>query len=144
MNRTKLLMIWLLALIFYFLAGQTLNACDVIFKVISDEKETYIVGDEIIVLLTVKLTDRDCPVTLEQTEYKADGIKIKAATKWKQTAPDIWKRKLKLEVTDGSKDELSIAAVRTCEKEGGYGSFFCGSAQLNVSASGSGQAEETK
>ena len=134
MKAKQLMKTWLAVLVFLLITGSISTACDIEFKVIGDEKETYNIGDEIVVLLEVTYTDRDCPEGIDATQYKTDGLKISAATKWKETSPDIWKRKLKLLVEGNQEGTPKIAAIRTCEKEGGFGEMTCGASQIEENA----------
>ena len=68
-----------------------LSACEIEFKTLIEDKEIYEIDDEIIVLLIVKFTHRICPEGILNTEYKTDGLKIGAATKWKETLPGVTK-----------------------------------------------------
>jgi hypothetical protein len=65
----------------------------------------------------VNLTHKNCKVSPEETKIEVDGVKILAATKWKETAPGKLDRKLKIEAERTG--EVSISASRTCKKEGG-------------------------
>ncbi|MCP4583127.1 MAG: hypothetical protein GY839_16085 [candidate division Zixibacteria bacterium] len=133
---------WLFALLFIIIisAAQAF-ACDIDFKILGDEKEVYDIGDEVVVLLVVKYTDRECPEGIDATQYKTDGLKIAGATKWKETSPDTWKRKLKLIVESNEKGKPTIAAVRTCEKEGGFGEYKCAAGQIKITSNEPQQAE---
>jgi len=111
-----------IAIICMLIAVQS-NACEIEFSVNGDEKDSYNIGDEIIVLLTVKFTHNVCPEGIKLTDYATDGLNITAATKWKEISPNIWKRKLKLKVEGNPEGKLTLSASRTCEKEGGFGSI---------------------
>ena len=96
------------------------NACDMKFEVLKGKKAVYQKGDVIIVKLVVVLTHRNCPVALKETKFEMKGIKVVGATKWKMKDANTWVRKLKLKITDTSKDKVYISSTRTCDKEGGY------------------------
>lgn len=131
-NNTGLIIITTFILTFLF--SPMLSACEINFKLMGEEKTIYEVDDEIIVLLEVKLTHRVCPEGIESTDYKTDGVDIVAATKWKETSPNVWKRKLKLKVEGNKKGKLMLSATRTCDKEGGFGSIDFQATPANVVA----------
>ena len=102
--------------------GQQLQACEIEFTVLGDEKkESFKAGEEIIVKVDVVFTHRICPEGIENTKFKYEGVKILGATKWKETANGKFERKLKIKVLEGTTPELVLEAIRTCDKEGGYG-----------------------
>lgn len=101
--------------------GQQVQACEIEFTVLGDEKkESFKVGDEIIVKIDVVFTHRICPEGIENTKFKYEGVKVLGATKWKEIANGKFERKLKLKVLKGETPELMLEAIRTCDKEGGY------------------------
>lgn len=104
------------------LIGQQVQACEIEFTVMGDEKkESFKVGDEIIVKVEVVYTHRVCPEGIENTKFKYEGVKVLGATKWKEIANGKFERKLKLKVVEGGEKELVLEAIRKCDKEGGYG-----------------------
>lgn len=102
--------------------GQQVQACEIEFTVLGDQKqESYKVDDEIVVKIDVIFTHRICPEGIENTKFKYEGIKVLGATKWKEIASGKFERKLKLKVLEGDQAELILEAIRKCDKEGGYG-----------------------
>ncbi len=120
--KTKWLYAFLLGIFLMSFQPQKANACDITFEV-ENQKETYEVGDIIIVKVIVTLTHRACPVALEKTKFTMKGLKVLAATKWKQTSTMVWERKLKMKVTGTSDGKLVLNAIRECDKDGGFGSL---------------------
>jgi hypothetical protein len=117
---------YLISICFLFsalLAVQQVLACEIEFTVLGEEKkESFKAGEEIIVKVDVIFTHRICPEGIENTKFKYEGIKVLGATKWKEYAKGKFSRKLKLKVLEESKTkELVLEAIRTCDKEGGYG-----------------------
>lgn len=104
------------------LLGAIAYGCDVEFEV-GDKfiKEEYAGGEEIVVNLKVVLTHRRCDITIEDTKIGANGGKIIGATKWKQTKPGVYVRKLKIQIVEDGSSELKLVCQRTCHKEGGSG-----------------------
>lgn len=100
-----------------FLFAQNIKACEIDIKTANDEPLK--VGQEKIIIITVNLTHRNCSITPEETKIETDGIKILAATKWKESAPGKLERKLKVEAEKPG--EVSIKVTRSCKKEGGKG-----------------------
>lgn len=97
-------------------------ACDIEFTVDpGSKKEVYKKGDQIIILVTVKRTHRNCTVPMEETKFHPQGLKIQKATDWSQVSSMVWERKLMLTVT-GSKDgRLILEGTRECRKEDSRG-----------------------
>ncbi len=100
-------------------------ACDFKFKVSSGEKDKYSMGDEMVVLVTMHLTHRNCPEGLETTKFEFSGLKVLGATKWQENEaePDVFQRKFKLQVVASDDNKYLMSAKRTCSKEGGSGSI---------------------
>jgi hypothetical protein len=100
-----------------------INACEIHFSIIKGEKTKYSKGDELIVKITVLLTHRNCPEGIESTKFDTKGLTISQATKWKEENSTTFTRKLKLLVNGEAGKEISISAIRKCEKEGGFASL---------------------
>lgn len=94
-----------------------LNGCDIRFKNLT--KKAPKKGDIIVIQVDVDLTHRVCELGPGDTRFKTDGLKIVAATKWKEISPGKSKRKLKLKILKSGKVRLSVH--RKCKKEGGKG-----------------------
>jgi len=108
-----------LFIIICLLSFMQLNACDIDFSIEKNKKPFYSIGEEIIVCVTVALTHRNCPVDINKTDFKTDGIQILAMTPWKEISTGTYERKLKLKVIGNKSGYIVIKAIRTCEKEGG-------------------------
>ncbi|MCW3804912.1 hypothetical protein OM074_04690 [Marinilabiliaceae bacterium D04] len=118
MNKKSVVRSGLLTFLFLF---TTLGmACEIDLKV-SDQfkKESYRIGDELVVEVSVILNHRNCHVDITKTKFKAIGAKIVGATKWEKKQPNTYSRKLKIEVTNDNKNDIEIICQRVCEKEGG-------------------------
>jgi uncharacterized membrane protein len=112
------------ATVFFLLISATMaNACEIDFKVIKDKKDKYSPGDVLIAKVTVIYTHRNCPEGIDATKFDTKGVKVLGATKWTETSTGTWERKLKLKIEDGAKDKATLNAIRTCDKEGGFGSL---------------------
>lgn len=98
------------------------NACDFTFKVNGNKKNCH-AGDVIEVTVELSLTHRVCNVAPSQTKFKIDGVKVLNASAWKQISPTKYVRTVKMEVLKDSKKSITLMAVRTCDKEGGTGTF---------------------
>jgi hypothetical protein len=109
-----------------FLGAINSSACEIEFKVVQGEKDKYQKGDKIVVKIIVVFTHRNCPEGIDATEFKTDGLKIAKATRWEEKSTGTFERKLMLEVTEDKKD-INITAIRTCDKEGGFGSLVLSS-----------------
>ncbi|HRQ31136.1 MAG TPA: hypothetical protein PLU49_13730 [Saprospiraceae bacterium] len=113
--------------ILFFVLATTVSfqskACDFIFKVQGEVKEVYKVGDEIIVVVTMKLSHRVCNETLNEVKFNFSGLKVAGATKWTETNPNEYERKFKLVVEPDAKGNCNMSALRSCDKDGGSGTI---------------------
>jgi len=120
---SKILMVFIFG---FLLSGFTINeskACEIDFEILKGEKDKYEKGDVLVIIVKVKLTHRTCPVGLKKTKFKMNGLKVLGATKWKKLGAMEYERKLKLEVIGTKDGKLIFNAVRTCDKDGGFGSL---------------------
>ncbi len=116
----------LLLLSFLFVGVAVASACEITLKVVENEQETYKVGDELVVEVHLQFTHRNCPVSVKETKFQYQGVKILGATEWKRLSGMEYTRKLKVkivEVASDKKKKTQIVAVRSCDKEGGMGSI---------------------
>ncbi len=128
-KRSLVKALFLMMGIFLF-AGHQAQACDIKFKVLGEKKETYKVGDEIVIKIEVHYTHRICPEAIEDTKFTYNGIEVKGATKWQETQTNLWTRKLKVKVKGTKDGKLIINASRTCDKVGGVGTLTLDSTPL--------------
>lgn len=98
-------------------------ACEIKMTITGEKKELYNQGDEVIVEAVVIYTHRVCELTLSDTKFTADGLKILGATPWKEISPGTYTRQLKIQVLKDSKKEGTIKVERSCKKEGGFGTL---------------------
>ncbi len=111
---------------FLFVGVAAASACEITLKVVDNEEESYEVGDEIVVEVHLQFTHRNCPVSVKETKFQYQGVKITGATDWKRISDMEYTRKLKvkiIEVNSNKKKKTQIVAIRSCEKEGGMGSL---------------------
>lgn len=113
----------LLSFILVFLFSVQSEACEMKFEVSGTKKELYKTGDEVIIKATVTFSHRVCQTAIQETKFNTDGLKILSATDWKEITPGTWERKLKIKVTGNKTGKLTLEAVRTCNKQGGFGSI---------------------
>jgi len=109
-------------LMLFLSAFITANACDFNFKVNGNKKDCH-PGDVFEVTVELTLTHRVCNVAPSLTKFKIDGFKVLSASEWKQVSPTKYERTLKIEVLNDNKKDITLIAVRTCNKEGGLGTF---------------------
>ena len=121
--KTKWILTFFLGVFLSFLIPQKANACEIEFEITKGKKENYNVGDTIIVVVKVALTHRSCPVKLNKTKFKLNGLKVLKSTQWKQLSANNWERKLMMVVTESKGKKLSLTAIRECEKDGGFGTL---------------------
>lgn len=120
---SKSIMILMFGLFFTTFTISDIKACEIEFEILKGKKDKYEKGDKLVVLVKVKLTHRTCPVGLKKTKFKMNGLKVLGATKWKKLGAMEYERKLKLEVLGTKDGKLIFNAVRTCDKDGGFGSL---------------------
>lgn len=111
------------SLIAFVLFSVSALACEIEFKVLKGEKDTYSKGDELIVKVEVFFTHKNCPEGISTTKFQPNGFKILQGTKWRESSTGQFERKLKIKVTKSGAGKAVLKAVRTCDKEGGLGSF---------------------
>ncbi len=102
---------------------QQLSACEIEFEILKGEKESYTTGDQFMVLVKVVLTHRACPEALNKTKFKTQGLKVVKSTSWKEITTMEHHRKLIVKVVDDSVENYVLNAIRTCDKDGGFGSL---------------------
>ncbi len=122
MKRIKLFVL----LGFLFSGIVVASACDISLKIVDNKQESYKVGDELVVEVTLQFTHRNCSVSVKDTKFKYQGIKVLGATDWKKVSDMEYTRKLKVKVVEVASDmkgTTQIVAIRSCEKEGGMGSI---------------------
>jgi hypothetical protein len=99
------------------------SACEIEFEVVENQKEVYNEGDIIVIKVTVTLTHRSCPIGMDQTKFTMTGLEVLGATDWTQLSTMVWERKVKVKVLKTKNGNLVFNAVRTCDKDGGFGSI---------------------
>lgn len=120
---TKWNLLLIIGLLFFSIIPKTTSACEIEFEITKGKKDSYQVGDTIVVLVKVALTHRSCPVKMKQTKFSMKGLKVLKSTPWKQTAANDWERKLMIVVNETKDGKLNLTAVRECEKDGGFGTL---------------------
>jgi len=113
----------IITLVIILFSANISSACDIKFEIDGDKKEAYSADDILILKVTVTLTHRVCPESIKKTKFDLNGFEILGATDWKETEKGVFVRKLKVKVLKTEKNKSTISATRTCDKEGGYGSF---------------------
>lgn len=97
-------------------------ACEIGFKVGEKfQKEAYSAGEELVVEQKVMLIHRHCSVDIGETKTQASGCEIIGTTKWVETAPGVFERKLKVKILESGNSPISITCTRSCDKDGGSG-----------------------
>ncbi len=121
--RTKWILAIFLGVFLSFLIPKNASACEIEFEILTGKKESYNVGDTIVVVVKVALTHRSCPVKLNKTKFKLKGLKVIKSTQWKQLSANKWERKLMIVVTETKGKKLNLTAIRECNKDGGFGTL---------------------
>jgi hypothetical protein len=121
--KSKIIIILLsISFLSIFIQGNTVKACDIVFEITDGEKTSYSIGDVVVVKITISFTHRVCSEGINSTEFDATGMEILSATAWSESTPNVWSRKIKIEVTEIGK--LELVASRSCDKDGGFGSIL--------------------
>lgn len=111
-----------IVLVIFTIVTAAASACDFKFNVGNNIKSCRS-GEVIELTIELSLTHRVCNVAAAQTKFKLDGVKAVGATPWKQLSPTKYVRTVKLQVLQDNKNRISLTATRTCDKEGGIGTF---------------------
>jgi hypothetical protein len=107
-------------LIFSFYSTEVF-ACEIEMKIDGESGEPYRTGDELILMVEVFLTHRNCTTRIEATEFTVEGMDVLGVTKWVETSRNHFQRFVKVKITATENGESIFYAKRTCTKEGGYG-----------------------
>ena len=121
--KSKTLIILLLGFLLVGFSVQEAKACEIDFEILKGKKDKYEAGDIIVLKVIVTLTHRVCPIGLKQTKFKMNGLKVVGATEWKQISAMVYERKLKVKIESNKDGKLIFNAIRTCDKDGGFGSL---------------------
>ena len=121
--KSKWLFIILLGIFFISFQPQIAKACEFEFEITENKKDVYDVGDVIVVKVKLILTHRACPISIKDTKFTMNGLKVIGATEWTQQTTMVWERKLKMKVTGTKNGKLVLNAIRTCDIDGGFGSL---------------------
>ncbi len=129
--KSKAALLFLIGFLVMSVFGYDAKACEIEMKIIKGKKEVYTPGDTIVVYVQVTLTHRACPEAIKKTKFETNGIKVIKSTQWKQTSTMDYERKLMAVVTGTKNGKLTINAIRTCDKDGGFGSLKIESVPVN-------------
>ena len=121
--KSKISIIILLGLLLVTFSAQETKACEIDFEIIKGKKAKYNAGDIIVLKIKVTLTHRVCPEGIKKTKYKMKGLKVVGSTDWKQVSAMDYERKLKVQIVSNKDGKLIFNAIRTCDKDGGFGSL---------------------
>lgn len=130
-NKIKTYAFLILISIFLFAIPKSTNACEIKFDILKGKKEVYEVGDTLMIKVKVLLTHRVCPISLQKTKFTMNGLKVLKSTKWKQVSTMDHERKLITIVKKTKDGKISLTALRTCEKDGGFGALKLKSTSSN-------------
>ena len=121
--KTKWILTILVSVILFSITPKRANACEIEYEIAKGKKDSYNVGDTIVVIVKVALTHRSCPVKMKETKFKMKGLKVLKSTKWKQFSANDWERKLMMVVTESKGKKINLTTIRECEKDGGFGTL---------------------
>lgn len=107
------------AMIVVFAAGDAV-ACDVKVSVYEGLRETYRVGDEVILKLEILQTHRNCSESINATKYRTAGLEVSTATPWKEAGNNKFERFVKVKIIELPAGPATFEVSRDCSREGGY------------------------
>jgi hypothetical protein len=100
------------------------KACEIELRIDpASKKEIYKPGDEVVVMVTVTHSHRVCKIDINETKFIPVGLKILAATDWKEVSDGVFQRKMKLHVIGNKSGKLELKATRKCSRENSVGTF---------------------
>ena len=123
LKKSKIVVFLLFAFTLALFSHEEAKACEIEFEIVKGKKDKYEAGDIIVLKVVVTLTHRTCPIGLKKTKFKMNGLKVVGATDWKQISAMVHERKLKVEILSNKDGKLVVNAVRTCDKDGGFGTL---------------------
>lgn len=85
------------------------------------KKESYKVGDEVVIDVQVQLIHHHCGLEIKKTKFVYENLQIVGATEWKEVRPGTYTRQVKAKVTADKAGDAKLIIDRKCDKEGGYG-----------------------
>ena len=117
--------------LFFFLINES-KACEIEIKIDpASKKEVYKSGDEVVLIVTVTHSHRVCKLEIDETKFVTEGLKILAATDWKEISNGVFQRKMKLQVLGSSNGKLVFKATRKCSKEDSVGTILLKGVPIN-------------
>ena len=111
-----------LSALIFSIATLSALACNFVFTTEGNKKSCK-PGEEFVINVKLTLTHRTCIVAPAQTKFKTEGFDVLAATTWKEATPGVWTRQVKVKVKADATKKITLTATRTCEKEGGLGTY---------------------
>ncbi len=108
----------LLSIIIGITAFQSAWACDISIKFDDAKKNEFNRGDTVLITVKVNLPHRNCPNSIEQTEFAYDGIKVLGSTGWKDMKQQTWQKRFKVIVLDTLVEKVYFKAYRLCSAGG--------------------------
>ena len=111
-----------LIVLLFSVATLSVMACSFEFTTEGNKKSCK-PGEEFVLNVKLTLTHRTCVVAPAQTKFKTEGFDVVSATTWKEATPGVWTRQIKIKVKADAKKKITLTATRTCEKEGGLGTY---------------------
>jgi len=121
--KSKVLFVMLSVFLLSGFVTQQAKACNIEFEIVEGKKDIYSQGDILVLKVVVTLTHKSCPEAIKKTEFKMNGLEVIGTTEWKQTSAMEYERKLKVKVLSNKDGKVVITAIRTCDKDGGFGSL---------------------
>ena len=123
LKKSRIVIYLLFVFLFVSFSNQEAKACEIEFEIVKGKKEKYEAGDIIVLKVIVTLTHRTCPEGIKKTKFKMNGLKVVGATDWVQVSAMDYERKLKVQIISNKEGKLIFNAIRTCDKDGGFGSL---------------------
>lgn len=108
-----------------FFISFTSYACDIKFLVNGiekyDSKKIYQPNEEIKVTILMSFVHKPCPLSIEESKLKFEGLEVVSESKWIETEDGGYKKEITLKVMPNFPKDARLTMTRTCEREGGFG-----------------------
>lgn len=99
-------------------------ACDIKFLVNGSEKydtkKVYQPNEEIKVTIIMNFVHKPCPLSIEESKLKFDGLEVVSESKWIENETGDYRKEIVLKVMPNLPKDAKLIMTRTCDKEGGF------------------------
>ncbi|MEI7595405.1 MAG: hypothetical protein WCK02_06625 [Bacteroidota bacterium] len=118
---------FLFSLILVITSAVSSYACEFRFEIVSEQKTTYKIGDEVIVKVKLIAFHPFCAEDLKNVKFTTEGVDVLGTTDWQLVSTSVYERKVKMRITGTATGEAKLTATRLCLKMGGTGTIVINS-----------------